>query len=196
MVATESRLKRCEYCGQEKSVDEFYQSQPGVLSSRCRHCHGLAYRTCSVCGKRFLGRRSMKACSPACHRALRPPTFRLCDHCGCLFGPLPRLTTRFCSYACKAAAQRTGRKKIRKATAKARHAQTLVRNYVRSGLIRRPTTCEECGASDCQIEAAHFDYDKPLRVRWLCRSCHVRWDKREPKHGTVLVHTYPLESMN
>jgi len=37
------------------------------------------------------------------------------------------------------------------------------------------------------IEAAHHDYDQPLHVRWLCRSCHVRWDKREPKNGTVVV---------
>ncbi|MCC7409315.1 MAG: hypothetical protein IT442_14715 [Phycisphaeraceae bacterium] len=36
-----------------------------------------------------------------------------------------------------------------------------------------------------RIEAAHFNYDEPLRVRWLCCSCHRRWDKRHPKHGTI-----------
>lgn len=31
------------------------------------------------------------------------------------------------------------------------------------------------------IEAAHYDYSRPLDVRWLCRSCHRRWDHADPK---------------
>jgi hypothetical protein len=50
--------------------------------------------------------------------------------------------------------------------------------------VVRPNACEECGATDCRIEGAHFDYDEPLRVRWLCISCHRRWDKRDPKGAT------------
>jgi hypothetical protein len=32
-------------------------------------------------------------------------------------------------------------------------------------------------------------------VRWLCVPCHRRWDKREPKHATVIVGRWesPLE---
>ncbi|MFQ6047992.1 MAG: hypothetical protein ACE5K7_01350 [Phycisphaerae bacterium] len=56
-----------------------------------------------------------------------------------------------------------------------------------AGHITRPSVCEECGATDRKIEAAHYDYDEPLRVRWLCRSCHVRWDRREPKGATFVV---------
>lgn len=51
--------------------------------------------------------------------------------------------------------------------------------------IQRPKTCEECGATG-KIEAAHFNYDEPLRIRWLCCSCHRHWDKREPKNGTFV----------
>jgi hypothetical protein len=70
---------------------------------------------------------------------------------------------------------------------KARNAQSLVRYYIVMGHLLRPTACEECGATDRKIEAVHCNYDQPLNVRWLCRSCHVRWDKREPKNGTFVV---------
>jgi len=65
----------------------------------------------------------------------------------------------------------------------------LVRYYVLAGLLDRPTACEECGSTGQAIEAAHHNYDEPLRVRWLCRSCHRRWDKREPKNATFVIHS-------
>jgi hypothetical protein len=63
----------------------------------------------------------------------------------------------------------------------------LVRYHIARGNLIRPARCEECDASSRRIEAAHYDYDQPLRVRWLCRSCHVRWDKRQPKGATFIV---------
>lgn len=33
-------------------------------------------------------------------------------------------------------------------------------------------SCERCG--DPKTERHHDDYDKPLEVRWLCKSCHER----------------------
>jgi len=70
---------------------------------------------------------------------------------------------------------------------KARSAQSLLRYHIQAGNIVRPTSCEECGATNRRIEGAHFNYDEPLRVRWLCVSCHRRWDKSEPKHATFVV---------
>ena len=115
------------------------------------------------------------------------PTFAICPTCKCFFGPLPNKARTFCSMECKVEAQSTGRKKIRRPTNQARRAQNLVRRQLLAGLWTRPTTCEECGATGKLIEAAHYDYELPLKVRWLCRSCHVRWDKRDPKNGTYVV---------
>lgn len=180
-------LKRCRYCKTDKALSEFYRDRRGVRAFRCRDCHGLAIRVCIICGDHFIGRRGRKACSQACRRILRPATFRKCQQCGQTFGPLSHLSRKYCSQRCKIVAQTTGRKKFRVATQKARAAQRIIRYHLQAGHFIRPTTCESCGAEGRKIEAAHFDYDEPLRVRWLCRSCHVKWDKRQPKHGTVVV---------
>lgn len=116
----------------------------------------------------------------------RPRSWTICPVCLTLF-VLDRLKRRFCSCACKVKAQTTGRRTKRRTICKARSAQSLLRYHVQAGNIMRPDKCEECGCTDRRIEGAHFNYDEPLRVRWLCRSCHVRWDKREPKQATVIV---------
>lgn len=47
-------------------------------------------------------------------------------------------------------------------------------------LTSRP--CQRCGDPD--IEMHHRDYDQPLQIDWLCRSCHlqehdqIRWHAR------------------
>jgi hypothetical protein len=129
------------------------------------------------------------SCSPGERKVggnRRPRSWTICPVCLGIF-PLPRLRCRFCSYACKATAQATGRQTLRRTIAKARTAQSLLRYHVQAGNIVRPDACEECGATDRCIEAAHFNYDEPLRVRWLCVPCHRRWDKSEPKHATVII---------
>jgi hypothetical protein len=57
----------------------------------------------------------------------------------------------------------------------------VVSRALASGRIVRPSICEDCGGTGKAIEAAHHDYAKPLEVRWLCRSCHSRWDRAQPK---------------
>ena len=47
--------------------------------------------------------------------------------------------------------------------------RALVHNEIRRGnLIRQP--CEDC--DNPRTDAHHDDYDKPLKVRWLCRKHH------------------------
>jgi hypothetical protein len=88
--------------------------------------------------------------------------------------------------------RRTGRRRVRKTCPLARNAQNLLRYHVQAGHIVRPAACEECGATGRRIEGAHFDYAEPLRVRWLCISCHRRWDKASPKGATFLVRADAL----
>src|ERR1035437_2598674 len=53
---------------------------------------------------------------------------------------------------------------------KVRACHKLVSTALINGsLIKLP--CGVCG--ELRTEAHHDDYDKPLDVRWLCRSCHL-----------------------
>lgn len=65
------------------------------------------------------------------------------------------------------------------------HAHNVVRRAILRGDINKPTTCEQCSATNVAIEASHSDYSQPLNVRWLCRSCHRREDARDPKTKEV-----------
>lgn len=44
-------------------------------------------------------------------------------------------------------------------------------NAVRSGIIIRSSTCERC-KKHTKIEGHHTNYNKPLKVGWLCKNCH------------------------
>lgn len=59
-------------------------------------------------------------------------------------------------------------------------AHNAVKAALRRGDLVRPDICEEC-LQQRYCEAAHNDYSQPLAVRWLCRSCHHKWDRATPK---------------
>lgn len=51
-------------------------------------------------------------------------------------------------------------------------AHEEVAKAIRSGsLAKKP--CEICG--DAKSEAHHDNYNEPLKVRWLCKTCHTEW---------------------
>lgn len=187
MDQSTSEMKQCKLCKQQLPVGLFHRCGDRKYSSRCKRCHTLAYRRCHVCFRIFIGKHGRKACSRLCHDLMCPQTYLICKHCNKVFGPVDKLRQKYCSKPCSNAGKTTGRKKLRKTITKARSAQSLLRYHIQAGHIVRPTTCEECGCTDRKIEGAHFNYDEPLRVRWLCVSCHRRWDKREPKNATFVV---------
>ncbi len=49
-------------------------------------------------------------------------------------------------------------------------ARAYANVYKRRGKLKQGP-CEMCGSPDSQMH--HYDYDKPLDVRWLCRPCHL-----------------------
>lgn len=59
----------------------------------------------------------------------------------------------------------------KKVSIEAQRAHSLVLEAMRSGKLKKPTTCERCGQRGI-IDGHHEDYAKPLVVIWLCRPCH------------------------
>ena len=63
-------------------------------------------------------------------------------------------------------------------------AQNTLEKAVLRGLVQRKARCEACGKSPTfkdgrsGIQAHHADYNKPLKVMWLCQPCHHEWHKK------------------
>ena len=53
-------------------------------------------------------------------------------------------------------------------------AQQQVRTAVKKKQLFKPECCEECNKPGPTV-GHHDDYDFPLKVRWLCFSCHGQW---------------------
>lgn len=51
------------------------------------------------------------------------------------------------------------------------HARRLLRNAIRRGEVMPPGYCEDCHGPG-PLHGHHVDYDAPLDVVWLCRTCH------------------------
>jgi|SRR5690554_810910 hypothetical protein len=51
------------------------------------------------------------------------------------------------------------------------NARQYVHNAIKKGILERPDACAWCGKKG-PVEGHHGDYAEPLKVLWLCRSCH------------------------
>jgi hypothetical protein len=52
------------------------------------------------------------------------------------------------------------------------YAVRTLNNAILQGKITRPDMCMNCNAIG-MVDGHHDNYDKPLEVIWLCRSCHL-----------------------
>lgn len=72
------------------------------------------------------------------------------------------------------------RAKYHRENRKVINSHQAVFRALRRGDLVKPDRCSECGVA-CSPRGHHDDYDKPLDVRWLCNSCHMKWhEENEP----------------
>ncbi len=57
-------------------------------------------------------------------------------------------------------------------------ARYAVYNALQSGVLKKPKKCPKCQSSK-DIQGHHADYENPLKVKWMCRSCHANLHKKE-----------------
>lgn len=140
---------KCNICGVTGDEAEFYKG----LTSRCKECHKKKVRE---------------------NRRANAEYYKKYD--AERFQKDPKVRARHRRYqkteAGKASMNRA-RKKWLEENPMRRAASTMVNNAVRDGKLLKPDKCSECGASG-RIDGHHEDYNKPLDVKWLCRSCHVK----------------------
>jgi hypothetical protein len=103
---------------------------------------------------------------------------RNCRRCGTPFNTFDG-RRRFCSNECRqtafAVSLRRRQATHRVGSPDADRARQILKNAVLRGMIRRVTRCETCGRAG-QTQGHHSDYNRPLFVTWLCRSCHAALD--------------------
>jgi hypothetical protein len=96
-------------------------------------------------------------------------TVRKCPRCG---GERDRTGQRLC-LSCHAAYMRVWRKTH---PLSIEHRQRHISRSIASVSKKRgriiAQSCAVCGAA---AEMHHVDYERPLDVTWLCRSCHLAW---------------------
>jgi hypothetical protein len=181
-------LKKCAKCEKQKALNDFfYVKARNGYSARCKNCHGKEERVCVVCQSTFVGASNKKLCSDACKTKYRPQTFKICIGCKKKFGPVGHLGREYCSKRCwyDHVPRRIDHKIV--STKQALRCGRQTRYLIAKGDLIRPNNCEECGTNEKYIEAAHYHYDDPKAIRWLCRSCHVKWDRYKPKGGTMKI---------
>lgn len=61
--------------------------------------------------------------------------------------------------------------KDRKRTPEMYRAYNIFHYAKKIGRILAPMFCERCGQVK-QLQAHHTDYSKPLKIEWLCQTCH------------------------
>lgn len=106
------------------------------------------------------------------------PTY-VCKNCGKPFETQSGLKRVYCRGDCFRAMEAVETAKRRATWSDARKsASNLVWSARWRGELKKQS-CEVC--SDPITVAHHDDYARPLDVRWLCRSHHLRWHHKNGK---------------
>ncbi len=149
----DSIMKRCGQCGVEKPETEFYRRAKAPWFRReCKRCtleNQKLYQTTHKQQKAVIGR---------AYRLAHKQERRL----------------RQTAYGQKHSDRLLERLQERRRSNPARYrAYSTVGNHIRSGQLIRPSECSQCGKTE-RVVAHHVDYERPLDVTWLCRTCHAR----------------------
>ena len=144
-------MKICGDCGLEKSADEYYKDRATKdgLRRRCKAC----VRVYLADNKEHIAARmKIYQADHKEHIADYQKTYSQ--------SPKGKITRNI------------GRKKYCQNHPEKKSAKNAVYLAIKNGIIRRSVFCEGCGLPAI-TQAHHEDYNKPLKVDWLCNDCHT-----------------------
>lgn len=154
------KMKRCISCGKKKRSDSFYRHAgmaDGFLN-KCKECTKASVKKNRDANIDYY-REYDRARANAPHRVSSREAYMQT-----MAGKISHSEAT---------------KRWRERNALARAAHVIFNSAIRAGEVSRPSRCSKCNA-ECIPHGHHDDYTKPLKVRWLCASCHTLWHKENP----------------
>lgn len=147
-------MKICNLCKETKPYEDFprHSSYKDGYYSRCKKCNYALekeWRKNNQGKKREIRTR---------YRGKNKEKIRYADK---LF--YAKNKERICEY----------QKQYKKSNPLVKSAYQEYEKALRNGVLQRPDICQICDQSGKKIDGHHHDYEKPLEVIWICKSCHA-----------------------
>lgn len=156
-VEISSGTKVCAKCKIEKAVDLFslHKNRKGGRYPYCKECRRIDHSKIAAL------------------IALKERVRRLKNYQSLKLDPL--------KYSKMLGQMRATNKRSRIAHPDRVRAREALRKAVITGVLVRPKFCSECQC-ECKPHAHHDSYlmENALKVRWLCRKCHMAHHQRYP----------------
>ena len=166
----------CTVCKIEKSFDEFGKSKKGKwgIREQCKDCKRIKDRAyeqanpaiCTAKHARWAARHPEHLQSYRLERYAEDPE---------------RIRRQVKEY--RARTQNAAIKAYKKRYPRKQQARRYVDMALLFGDLVRPEKCSQC-LIECKPDAHHEDYEKPLQVEWLCRVCHGKRHRKNPRKST------------
>jgi len=153
-------MRKCKDCGKVKNSKDFYLNNKGYYSPYCKECH----RKRTALWRKNNPQRFKELCAKAMAKKRTNPDYR-------------KSQAEFYRkwYA------KSGRKRAKnysevnklwqKLNPEKCKASKLVEMALKTGKLKKSIYCSECGHKR-KLVGHHDNYEFPLKVRWLCYSCH------------------------
>lgn len=156
--------KRCKICGQVKSIKEFYyRKDTGHFREECKKCH-------------VEGSKKWLKNHPGYHKEwykknpdkVKTSRIKRREHQVSYYREWYKKHGRKRAENYSELTEKWKKLNPEKVT-----ASNLVKIAIKFGKIKKPKICSTCG-KERRLNAHHPDYNFPLKIEWLCNSCHKK----------------------
>lgn len=151
-------MRKCKICGETKNTEDFYSCN----KVSCKECH----KKRTVLWQKNNPQKFKECVTKQIAKRRVSPTYR------------KKQAEYYRKWYKIKGRKRTKRDRElinlwRKLNPEKCRARSLVYVALKSGKLKKPKHCSNCGL-ERKLLAHHDDYEFPLKIRWLCYSCHQK----------------------